>query len=79
MKTASQIRSLKTVDVASGMALSMDLAQDLSTRLAAARLITAKPGGTNYGEPAPVPVEMIASILMVAVSIANEGWKSTGT
>ena len=76
MTTAPTIRSLKTTDAASGMTLAMDLARELSSRTTLGQQVTSKPGGTNYGEPAPIPLALIASILFTAVSIANDGWKS---
>ncbi len=66
--------SLRTADPASGLALSLELAQELSDRLRASHASVPKPGGMNFAEPAPIPVEMIAGILLVAVSIANDGW-----
>lgn len=74
MKNSARFSTLKTPDFASGMALSTELAQEISQSLASGRQSVAKPGGMNYLEPAPVPTELIASILMVAVSIANDGW-----
>ena len=63
MKATTQIQSLKTPDYASGMALSTELARDISLSMATARHT--------------IPRELIASILLVAVSIANEGWSKT--
>jgi hypothetical protein len=74
MKAITQIQSLKTTDMAGGVTLATELARDISVNLAEARKALPKPGGTNYAEPAPIPRELIASILLVAVSIANEGW-----
>jgi len=74
MKAITQIQSLKTTDPAAGVALATELARDIAVNLAAARQAILKPGGTNYDEPASIPRELIASILLVAVSIANEGW-----
>ena len=77
MKTVTQIQSLKTTDPATGVALATELARDIAVNLAEVRQSIPKPGGTNYGEPAPIPRELIASILLVAVSIANEGWSKS--
>jgi len=77
MKTSTKIQSLKTTDPAAGVALATELARDVSVSLAEARRAIPKPGGTNYAEPAHIPRELIASILLVAISIANEGWSKT--
>jgi len=74
MKTSSRFNSLKTPDITSGIALSAQLAHDIAHSLTAVRPLTSKPGGMNYGKPAPISEEAIASILLVAVSIANDGW-----
>ena len=72
MKT--KFTSLKTADLASGLALSLEMARDLAESARSARDVLSKPGGTNYAEPPSMPVEMIAGVMMVAVSIANDGW-----
>ena len=72
MKTT--ITSLRTANPASGLALSLELAREVSASVRAKQDTLAKPGGENYGEPPPMPMELIAGVLMVAVSIANEGW-----
>ena len=77
MKTTTRIQSLKTTDPATGVTLATELARDISVCLAEARHSISKPGGTNYAEPAHIPRELIASILLVAISIANEGWSKT--
>jgi len=77
MKTTTKIQSLKTTDPAAGVTLATELARDISVSLAEARQSIPKPGGTNYAEPAPMPEELIASILLVAVSIANDGWSKS--
>ncbi|MDB4793553.1 hypothetical protein OAG63_00810 [Methylacidiphilales bacterium] len=74
MKTTTRIQSLKTPDLAGGVILAAELAQEISQSLAAVRQSIPKPGGTNYALPAHIPDELIASILLVAVSIANDGW-----
>ena len=74
MTTTHRWHSLKTSDLASGVALSTELAREISHRLAAVRQLSPKPGGTHYAEPAHLPDEIIAGILLVAVSIANDGW-----
>lgn len=74
MKAITQIQSLKATDPAAGLALATELARDISINLAETRQSIPKPGGMNYSEPAAIPRELIASILLVAVSIANEGW-----
>jgi hypothetical protein len=74
MKTAARFDSLKTPDIASGMALSAQLAQDISHSLGTAQPFMPRRGGMNSLAPAPISQEMIASILLVAVSIANDGW-----
>jgi hypothetical protein len=76
MKNSSRIDSLKTADLAGGLALSAKLALEISGNMAAAQSSIAKPGGTNYLDPAPIPPELIASILLVAISIANQGWST---
>lgn len=77
MKTTTKIQSLKTKDPAAGVALATELARDISVSLAEARHSIFKPGGTNYAEPAHIPRELIAGILLVAIGIANEGWSRT--
>ncbi len=77
MKTSTKIQSLKTTDLSVGVALATELARDISVSLAEARQAIPKPGGTNYAEPAHIPRELIASILLVAISIANEGWSKS--
>ena len=74
MKALTQIHSLKTTDPAAGVALAAELARDISINLTETTQSIPKPGGMNYTEPAAIPRELIASILLVAVSIANEGW-----
>jgi hypothetical protein len=74
MKTSTKIQSLKTTDLSAGVALATELARDISVSLAEARQAIPRPGGTNYAVPAHIPRELIASILLVAVSIANDGW-----
>jgi hypothetical protein len=60
------------------MALSTEMARDISQSLTQARQSISKPGGMNYADPAPIPTELVASILLVAVSIANNGWSKQG-
>jgi len=36
------------------------------------------PGGTNFLLAAPVPIEVISSVLFYAISAANDGWSAAG-
>ena len=69
-----QLPSLTTADAPAGLKLAGELAAQLHTQLQAAGNQVARPGGMNYLQPAPVPKEMIASILFYAIAAANHGW-----
>jgi len=72
MKT--QLPSLVTSDVASGMILASQLAEQLRARHEEARSSVERPGGTNYLLPPQLPVEVIGGILFYAIAAANNGW-----
>ena len=74
MKSAGQYHSLKTADLADGVALSATLAKEITRNISIGLPSIPKPGGTNYASPASIPQELIASILFVAISAANDGW-----
>jgi hypothetical protein len=74
MTNTNQYHSLKTPDRAAGVALAADLTREIASSLAAASPVSPKPGGMNFGEPPPISSELIASILLVAISVANDGW-----
>ena len=76
MKT--ELPSLITPDATSGLALAGRLADQLHTQFAQANDRVEHPGGTNYLLAAPVPVEVISSVLFYAISAANHGWPATG-
>jgi hypothetical protein len=76
MKT--ELPSLITPDAAAGLALASRLAQQLHEQFAQANARVEHPGGTNFLLDAPVPVEVISSVLFYAISAANHGWPSAG-
>ena len=69
-----QLPSLTTSDAPAGLKLAGELAEKVHTQLQAGSEQVARPGGMNYLQPAPVPKEMIASILFYAIAAANRGW-----
>ena len=70
----NQLPSLITPDAQTGLALAGKLAEELHTQLEQAYSKVERPGGTNYLLPAPVPQEIIGSILFYAIAAANGGW-----
>jgi hypothetical protein len=77
--TEYEFPSLVTPTAGAGL----DLAEQLADRLRTELQPTAKdgddhPGGTSYLVPAPVPREIIASILFYAIAAANHGWRRRG-
>jgi len=76
MKT--ELPSLITLDAKSGLALAERLSEELHEQFARANDRVPHPGGTNYLLPAPVPIEVISSVLFYAISAANHGWQSAG-
>ena len=73
MKT--ELPSLITTDTAAGLALAERLAKQLHEQFAQANAREEHPGGTNYLLSAPVPVEVISSVLFYAIAAANHGWQ----
>jgi hypothetical protein len=73
MKT--QLPSLITADAQSGLALAGRLSEQLHEQFARASARVEHPGGTNYLLPAPVPKEVIGSVLFFAIAAANQGWQ----
>jgi len=76
MKT--ELPSLITPDATSGLALSERLAEQLHEQYAQANDRVVHPGGTNFLLAAPVPIEVISSVLFYAISAANDGWSAAG-
>jgi hypothetical protein len=76
MKT--ELPSLITPDATSGLALAGRLADQLHNQFARANERVEHPGGTNYLLAAPVPIEVISSVLFYAITAANHGWQSKG-
>jgi len=76
MKT--ELPSLLTPDATTGLALAGRLAEQLHEQFAQANDRVEHPGGTNFLLAAPVPIEVISSVLFYAISAANHGWASTG-
>ena len=69
-----QLPSLITANTADGLKLAVKLAGELQGQFQRAHSNAERPGGTNYLLPAPVPQEIIASILFYAITAANGGW-----
>jgi hypothetical protein len=65
---------LTTPDAQAGLALAGQLADSLLAHIEKANAQVERPGGMNYLLPAPVPKEIIASILFYAIAAANNGW-----
>ncbi len=76
MKT--ELPSLITPDATSGLALAGRLADQLHDQFAQVNERVEHPGGTNYLLAAPVPIEVISSVLFYAITAANHGWQSNG-
>jgi hypothetical protein len=70
----TQLPSLITTNPLSGMVLAGQLAEQLHIQLEQANDQVAHPGGTNYLVAAPVPREVISSVLFYAIAAANGGW-----
>ena len=70
----NKFSSLITPNVQAGIALAGELAAQLHAQIEKAGTQVERPGGMNYLSPAPVPKEMIASILFYAIAAANRGW-----
>ncbi len=68
--------SLITPDTQAGLALAGQLADRLHAQIEQASAHVERPGGMNYLLPAPVPKEIIASILFYVIAAANHGWTS---
>ena len=69
-----QLPSLTTSDAPAGLKLAGELAAQLHAQIEKAGTQVERPGGMNYLLPAPVPKEMIASILFHTIAAANHGW-----
>jgi hypothetical protein len=72
MKT--ELPSLITPNPLSGMVLAGQLSEKLQQQLEQANTRVNHPGGTNYLTAAPVPREVISSVLFYAIAAANQGW-----
>ena len=70
--------SLITSDAKTGLILAGSLAGQLQSQIDQGGTKVERPGGTNYLLPAPVPKEIIASILFYAIAAANQGWPIKG-
>jgi hypothetical protein len=70
----NELPSLITPDAQAGLALAGQLAVCLHGQIEQATAQVERPGGMNYLLPAPVPKEIIASILFYAIAAANQGW-----
>jgi hypothetical protein len=73
MKT--ELPSLITPDANSGLTLAGRLSEQLQEQFAQANARVEHPGGTNYLVSAPVPKEVISSVLFYAIAAANHGWQ----
>ena len=76
MKT--ELPSLITPDAKSGLTLASRLSEQLHEQFAQANDQVEHPGGTNYLLAAPVPIEVISSVLFYAIAAANHGWQPAG-
>jgi hypothetical protein len=72
----NELPSLLTPDTQAGLALAGQLADTLRAQIEQANAHVERPGGMNYLLPAPVPKEIIATILFYAIAAANHGWTS---
>jgi len=71
----TELPSLITPNPLSGMVLAGELAEKLHAQLEQANAQVEQPGGTNYLMAAPVPREIISSVLFYAITAANAGWQ----
>ena len=76
MKT--ELPSLITPDAKSGLTLAGRLSEQLHEQFDQANAQVEHPGGTNYLLAAPVPIEVISSVLFYAIAAANHGWQPDG-
>ena len=74
---ASAVPTLITPDAQAGIELAGKLADELREQLDRASSDVERPGGMNYRLPAPVPREIIGSILFYAIATANRGWSNS--
>jgi hypothetical protein len=74
----TELPSLITTDAKSGLELAGRLSEQLHGQFAQANDQVAHPGGTNYLLSAPVPIEVISSVLFYAIAAANHGWQPQG-
>lgn len=65
---------LITRDAQAGLTLAGQLADSLHAQIEKANAQVERPGGMNYLLPAPIPKEIIASMLFYAIAAANNGW-----
>jgi hypothetical protein len=72
----NELPSLIIPDTQAGLLLAGQLADNLHAQIEQANAHVERPGGMNYLLPAPVPKEIIASILFYAIAAANRGWTS---
>ncbi|MDB6022783.1 MAG: hypothetical protein JWQ04_2640 [Pedosphaera sp.] len=68
--------SLITSNPQTGLTLARQLADRLHRQIEQANVHVACPGGMNYLLSAPVPKEILASILFYAIAAANKGWRA---
>jgi hypothetical protein len=54
--------------------LAGQLADSLHAQIEKANALAEHPGGMNYLLPAPIPKEIITSILFHTIAAANNGW-----
>ena len=74
----NQFPSLITPDAQAGLTLARTLADLLHAQMDQASANVERPGGMNYLSPAPVPKEIIASMLFYTIASANHGWQDKG-
>ena len=70
----TELPSLITPNALTGMVLAGELSEKLHHQFEKASARVAHPGGTNYLVAAPVPREIISSVLFYAIAAANGGW-----
>jgi hypothetical protein len=70
----TELPSLITPNPLSGMVLAGELTDKLHDQFEQANARVAHPGGTNYLAAAPIPREVISSVLFYAIAAANCGW-----
>lgn len=70
----TELPSLITPNPLSGMVLAGELSEKLHHQLEQATARVEHPGGMNYLAAAPVPKEIISSVLFYAIAAANGGW-----